>query len=70
MSRKPVIDVARVGSRGEVALSRRVRTALGVQPGDELLLTVEDGRLVAERRARRLGTYLDALTGSPSARDE
>lgn len=70
MSRKPVIDVVRIGDRGEVALSRRVRTALGVLPGDELLLTIADGRLVAERRARRLATYLDALTGARPPRDD
>jgi hypothetical protein len=70
VSRKPVIDVAAVGRRGEIALSRRIRAALGVQEGDELLLSVEDGRLVAERRARRLATYLDVLAGPSSARDE
>ena len=70
MSRKPVIDVARVGSRGEVTLSRRVRAALGVRAGDDLLVTVEDGRLVLERRARRLGTYLEVLAGAASARDD
>jgi len=65
-----VMDVARIGRRGEITLSRRLRAALGVQPGDELLLSVEDGRLVAERRARRLATYLDVLAGPPGARDE
>jgi hypothetical protein len=70
VSRKPVIDVAQVGSRGEIPLSRRIRAALGIQPGDELLLSVEDGRLVAERRARRLGTYLDVLAHPTTARDE
>lgn len=57
-----MIDVARVGHSGEVALPRRVRHAFGVQPGDELLVTVADGRLILERRARRLATYLDALS--------
>ena len=71
MNRKPVIDVVQVGNRGELALSRRIRAALGVQAGDELLLSVEDGRLVAERRAaRRLATYLDALAGPSTTRDE
>lgn len=64
MPRKPVIDVARLGAGGEIALSRRIRAALGVEAGDELLLSVDAGRLVVERRVRRLGTYLDALTGS------
>lgn len=64
------MDVARIGRRGEITLSRRLRAALGLQSGDELLLSVEDGRLVAERRARRLATYLDVLAGPPGARDE
>lgn len=70
MNRKPVMEVVPVGRRGEITLSRRLRAALGVQPGDELLVSMENGRLVAERRARRLGTYLDALAGPPGARDE
>lgn len=35
-----------VGERFQITIDRRVRQALGVQPGDRAIETVEDGRLV------------------------
>lgn len=61
---KPLIDIVQIGKRGEVVLPRRVRQGLNLQEGDELVVTVEERRLVLERRARRLGTYLDALSSN------
>jgi AbrB family looped-hinge helix DNA binding protein len=66
---KPRIDVVQIGKRGEVVLPRRVRQGLNLKEGDELVVTVEERRLVLERRARSLGTYLDAL-GSGGSRDD
>jgi len=51
-------EVVKVGRRGEVSLSRRVRAAFSLQEGDELLLSVEDDQLVLRRKARRFHEYL------------
>ncbi len=61
---KPLVEVVKIGKRGEVLLSRRLRRSLGLQEGDELVLSVEDRRIVMERRARHFGAYLDAITAS------
>ncbi len=55
---KPMTEVVKVGRRGEVSLSRRVRAAFSLQEGDELLLSVEDDQLVLRRKARRFHEYL------------
>jgi AbrB family looped-hinge helix DNA binding protein len=67
---KPLIDVVQIGRRGEIVLPRRIRQGLGLQEGDHLVVTVEDRRLVFERRARKLGAYLDVLATAGAARDD
>lgn len=37
-----------VGRQGRVVLPAKIRAALGVEEGDELIATVEEGRLVME----------------------
>ena len=64
MPRKPLIDVVAVGKRGEIVLPRRLRNSLGLQEGDQLVLSVEERRIVLERRARNLGAYLDVLAAT------
>jgi AbrB family looped-hinge helix DNA binding protein len=58
---KPIIDVVKLGKRGEIVLPRRVRSALALQEGDELMLAVDERRVTLERRGRGFKTYLDAL---------
>lgn len=58
---KPLVEVLRVGKRGEIVLPRRVRNSLKLHEGDEMVLTVTDNRLILERRARKFATYLDAI---------
>lgn len=58
MAEKPLTEVVRVGRRGELALSRRVRAAFSLQEGDELLLSVEEDQLILRRKARRFHEYL------------
>lgn len=65
---KPIIEVVKIGKRGELVLPRRVRAALSLQEGDELMLTLDEKRLTLERRARGFQTYLDAM--NPGACDE
>jgi len=59
---KPLIDVVKIGKRGELLLPRRVRTALSLQEGDELILTLDEKRVTLERRARGFQTYLDVMS--------
>ncbi len=58
---KPLVEVVKVGRRGEIILPRRLRSTLGLQEGDELVLSVQDRRMVLERRVRHFGTYLDVI---------
>jgi AbrB family looped-hinge helix DNA binding protein len=58
MPAKPMTEVVKVGRRGEVCLSRRVRAAFSLQEGDELVLSVEEDQLVLRRKARRFHEYL------------
>jgi len=67
---KPLVEVVKIGKRGEVILSRRLRSGLGLQEGDELVLSVEDKRIVMERRARHFGAYLDVLTASAGSKTD
>lgn len=61
---KPLIEVVRIGKGGAVMLSRRVRSAAGLQEGEELLLTLDEHRIVLERRSRGLSTYLDVMNAA------
>ena len=69
MKRTPLIEELAVGKRGEIVLPRRLRRALAWQEGDRLLVSVEDGRLVIERRARSFGAVLDVLVGPGGGRE-
>lgn len=62
---KPLVEVVKLGKRGELVLPRRLRGSLGLREGDELVATVEDKRIVLERRARGFSAYLDVLRGGP-----
>ena len=59
----PIIEVLKVGKHGELVLSRRLRNRLGLHEGDELVLSVEDKKIVLERRSRGFAAYLDVLGG-------
>jgi bifunctional DNA-binding transcriptional regulator/antitoxin component of YhaV-PrlF toxin-antitoxin module len=60
----PIVEVVKLGKHGELTLSRRLRSRLGWHEGDDLVLSIEDKRVVLERRGRgRFGAYLDVLTG-------
>jgi len=63
---KPVVEVVKVGKRGEIVLPRRIRSSLGLREGDELMLSVDEKRLVLERRSRGFSTYLDVMGTSNS----
>lgn len=55
-----------IGGQGRIVLPARVRSELGLQPGDVLVVSTEAGRLILEPRqaaARRLrGRYRNHAT--------
>jgi len=59
---KPLIEIVKVGKRGVLVVPRRVRSTLGWQEGDELMVTVDDKRVVMERRTRGFSTYLEVMS--------
>jgi len=61
-------DIVKIGRHGQVVLPRRIRTAFGLQEGDELVLTVEEESIVLKRKARRFTEYLDTLARTPGGR--
>jgi AbrB family looped-hinge helix DNA binding protein len=65
---KPIVEVVRVGKRGELTLPRRVRNSLRLQEGDELVLTMAEHRVILERRTRHFGTYLEAINVASGGR--
>jgi AbrB family looped-hinge helix DNA binding protein len=67
---RPVVEVARVGRKGEIVLPRRVRSSLKLREGDEVVLTIIENRLVLERRVRKFAAYLDAISTAMSSKDD
>ena len=48
-------------SKGQLTLPKKVRDALGLRPGDELLVELEEGRVVLIPRRRYRAADLDRL---------
>ena len=44
-----MVERARMTSKGQLTVPKAVRTALGLEAGDDLLFRVEDGRAVVAR---------------------
>jgi len=62
-------DILKIGRKGEVVLPRRVRAALGLREGDELVVSVDDEAILLKRKARRFAEYLDTLGRAPVGRE-
>jgi len=58
---RPMADILKIGRKGDVIIPRRVRAALGLKEGDELLLSVENDTIVLNRKAKRFSEYLETL---------
>jgi AbrB family looped-hinge helix DNA binding protein len=67
---RPVVEVARVGKKGEIVLPRRVRSSLKLREGDEVVLTITENRLILERRVRKFAAYLDAISAAMGSKDD
>jgi AbrB family looped-hinge helix DNA binding protein len=58
-------DILKIGRHGDVVIPRRVRAALDLKEGDELLLSVENDTIVLSRKAKRFSAYLESLGKKP-----
>ncbi len=58
----------RVGPQGRVVIPAAVRQALGVEVGEELIMRVEDGRMVFERREDVVRRLKERFAGVASGR--
>ena len=59
---KPITEVVKIGRRGGLLRSQRVRAAFALNEGDELGLSIDEDQLGLRRQARRFVAYLDSLT--------
>jgi AbrB family looped-hinge helix DNA binding protein len=58
----------KISSKGQVALPLAMRRQLGIRPGDEVEVAVEDGRLILSPKKSRIfktEIIIDPLTGLP-----
>jgi bifunctional DNA-binding transcriptional regulator/antitoxin component of YhaV-PrlF toxin-antitoxin module len=66
--------MASIDASGRLVVPKDMRVSLGVEGGGELLLSLENGALVAMTRAEALRRLQDALgasgTGAPSLAEE
>lgn len=53
--------MAKVSSKYQIVIPKRVREELGVRPGDRFLIAVEDGKVVMRLRPRSYARYLRGL---------
>lgn len=40
---------AKVGARGQAVIPKPIRDQMGIQPGDQVSFTIEEGRIVVEK---------------------
>lgn len=64
---------AKLTDKGQLVIPKPIRDALRLEPGSELLVSLEGGRLVLEPRreksGRKLGDWLSALQVRSTSRD-
>ena len=54
------MQITKVSGKYQIVISKRVREALGLHPGDQLLISVEDDKMVLSLQLR---SYADHLRG-------
>ena len=55
-------NLVHVGPQGRIVIPAHIRDELDIRPGQELIATVEDGRLVLETRDQILTRLQDSFT--------
>ncbi len=55
------LDTAKVSGRYQIVIPKRIRERLGLQPGDYLLLSVEEDKVVMRLRPRSYTEHLRGL---------
>ena len=62
-------DIVKIGRRGQPMLPARVRAALDLRDGDELVVSLEQEAIVLRPKACRFAQYLESLGRPPTDRD-
>ena len=55
------MEVVRVSGKYQIVIPRRVREALGIRPGDQLLITVKGGEMLIRPKPKSYAEYLRGL---------
>jgi|Deesub1362A_J573_1020465.scaffolds.fasta_scaffold09063_2 AbrB family looped-hinge helix DNA binding protein len=55
------MQMAKVSSKYQIVIPKKIREMLGLRPGDQLLLTVEGGKVVMRPRPRSYARHLRGL---------
>ena len=61
MSDSPISTQTRINQNGRIVIPFRVRRAMGIEPGDAVVLTLEDGVLRVEPQRARIRRIQDEL---------
>lgn len=61
MSESTVSTQTRINENGRIVIPFRLRRAMGIEPGDALVLTLEDGVLCVEPQRARIRRIQDEL---------
>jgi AbrB family looped-hinge helix DNA binding protein len=59
------VATTRISTKGQVVIPKAVREALGLRPGDELTVELENGAIRLVPRKKGLEEALKALPGHP-----
>jgi antitoxin PrlF len=56
------MPLARLSSKSQIVIPAELRRRLGVEPGDDLVLEWEDGRIVIQKSSQTALEMLDSLS--------
>lgn len=59
-----IIKSVRLSKKGQLVIPKEIREALGIEEGDELLMTLEEGRVILRRPEQYARTTRGLLKGT------